>query len=67
MIAFMLASVSQYASPVQPRLWERYLTMVIDGLRPSREDTTPLLLPALCPREMEESIRAHSLRTSGRR
>jgi AcrR family transcriptional regulator len=67
MIAFMLASVSQYASPVQPRLWERYLTMIIDGLRPAREGTTPLPLPALCPREMEESIRAHSLRTSGRR
>jgi AcrR family transcriptional regulator len=67
MITFMLASVSQYASPVQPRLWERYLTMIIDGLRPSREGTTPLPLPALDPQEMEESIRAHSLRTSGRR
>jgi AcrR family transcriptional regulator len=67
MITFTLASVSQYASPVQPRLWERYLTMIIDGLRPSREGTTPLPLPALDPQEMEESIRAHSLRTSGRR
>lgn len=67
MILFMLASAAQYAGPVQPRLWERYLTMIIDGLRPSREGTTPLPRPALDAQEMEASIRAHSLRTSGRR
>ena len=66
-IAFMLASVSQYASPVQPQLWERYLAMIIDGLRPSREGTTPMPIPALCPQELEESIRSNSLRASSRR
>jgi hypothetical protein len=41
--------------------------MIIDGLRPSREDTTPMPIPALCPQELEESIRSNSLRASSRR
>jgi AcrR family transcriptional regulator len=67
MIAFMLASVSEYASPVQPRLWERYLAMIIDALRPAREGMTQLPVAALRPEEIEQSMRAHAHRSAGRR
>ena len=38
MIAFMLASLAEYAAAVTPDVWRRYLAMLIDGLRPSRAD-----------------------------
>src|ERR1700744_5142576 len=37
MIAFMLASIAEYAATVTPEVWRRYLVLVIDGLRPSRD------------------------------
>jgi AcrR family transcriptional regulator len=66
LIAFMLASAAEYAGPVRPDVWRRYLTLVIDGLRPSRDGTSKLPVPALTPQEMEESMRAHGQRTSAR-
>src|ERR1700733_1290143 len=42
MIAFMLASLAEYAAAVPPRVWRRYLAMLIDGLRPSRDGASPL-------------------------
>lgn len=59
LIAFMLASASEYAGAVRPDLWERYLALAVDCLRPSRDGTTPLPVPALSPEEMERCIRAH--------
>ena len=41
MIAFMLASLAEYAAAVTPDVWRRYLAMLIDGLRPSRADACP--------------------------
>ena len=46
MIAFMLASLAQYADPVTPGIWRRYLAILIDGLRPARDTPSPLPAPA---------------------
>jgi AcrR family transcriptional regulator len=46
MIAFMLASLAEYAAAVTPDVWRRYLAMIIDGLRPSRGDVSRLPVSA---------------------
>lgn len=58
MIAFMLASLAEYAAAVTPDVWRRYLAMLIDGLRPSRGDVSPLPAPAPTPREIADLMRA---------
>ncbi len=67
LIAFMLASAGEYAGPVQPDIWQRYLGLVIDGMRASRDGVSELPVPALSPEEIEESMRAHGQRSSARR
>jgi AcrR family transcriptional regulator len=62
MIVCMLATAAEYAGPVQPGLWRRYLALIIDGLRPARDGTSPLPLPALTPEQMEQVLRAHAAR-----
>ena len=46
MIAFMLASIAEYAASANPEVWRRYLTMIVDGLRPARAGVTELPVPA---------------------
>lgn len=65
-IAFMLAAAAEYTSPVQPDLWRRYLTLIIDSLRPSRDGVAELPAPALTPYEMEQAMRAHGQRAARR-
>jgi AcrR family transcriptional regulator len=65
LIAFMLASAAEYA--VQPEVWRRYLAMIIDGMRPSRDDVSELPVCALSPEEMEQSMRIHAGRPPARR
>ena len=46
--------------PVQrsaAELWRRYLTLILDGLRPGREGVTPLPVAAMLPEEMEKGMR----------
>jgi AcrR family transcriptional regulator len=57
-IGLMLSISGQYAREFRPDIWRRYLALVIDGLRPSREGIAPLPVPALEPAEMERLIRA---------
>ena len=40
-----------------PGIWRRYLTLILDGLRPGREGVTPLPVAAMAPEEMEMSMR----------
>jgi AcrR family transcriptional regulator len=54
MIAFMLASLAEYAAAVTPGVWRRYLAMLIDGLRPSRDGVSPLPEPAPTPAELAD-------------
>jgi AcrR family transcriptional regulator len=66
MIAYMLSSVAEYASPVQPEAWRRYLALIIDGMRASRGESA-LGVPALTPEEIEDCMRAHGQRPAARR
>jgi AcrR family transcriptional regulator len=66
MISFMLAAAAEYTSPAQPDIWRRYLALIIDGLRPSRDGVAALPVPALTPHEIEQVMRAHGQRTARR-
>jgi len=67
LIVFMLASVAEYAAAVRPDIWRRYLALLLDGLRPSREATSELPVPAPDPLEIEAVMRAHGHRPGPRR
>jgi AcrR family transcriptional regulator len=56
-ILFVLTEATQFARGVSPEIWRRYLTLVLDGLRPEREGVTPLPWPALLPDEFEMIMR----------
>ena len=67
LIAYLLAAAAEYAGPVQPDIWRRYLALIIDGMRASRDSASQLPVEALTPAEIERSMRAHGERSSGRR
>ena len=67
MIAFMLGWVAEYAAAVTPRVWRRYLAMLLDGLRPSRDDVAALPVPAPSADELAELMRPGGQRTAPRR
>jgi AcrR family transcriptional regulator len=56
-IVFLLAEATHLAQGASPEIWRRYLTLVLDGLRPGRDDIIPLPVAALLPEEMEKSMR----------
>jgi len=57
LIIFVLTEATVLARQASPEIWRRYLTLVLDGMRPAREGITPLPVPALLPGEMEKSMR----------
>ena len=67
LIAYMLASAAEYAATTRPEVWRRYLTMLIDGLRPARETVTELPVPPLTPDDLVVAMGAHSRRLAHRR
>lgn len=56
-IELMISAVADYTKPVQPAIWRRYLSLMLDGLRPA--GARPLPEPPLTPDEMVEVIRAN--------
>jgi AcrR family transcriptional regulator len=56
-IIFALTEAAQLAQAASPDIWRRYLTLILDGMRPGREGVTPLPVPALLPGEMQKSMR----------
>ena len=56
-IVFLLAEATHLAHGASPEIWRRYLTLILDGLRPGRDDITPLPVAALLPEEMEKGMR----------
>jgi AcrR family transcriptional regulator len=56
-IVFALTEAAQLAQAASPGIWRRYLTLILDGMRPSRADVTSLPVPALLPSEMEKGMR----------
>ena len=61
-LLFVLTEAAQFARQVSPEIWRRYLTLVLDGLRPEREGFTPLPVPALLPDELEMTMRQNAPR-----
>jgi AcrR family transcriptional regulator len=59
-IEFMITSAAGYAEHVKPEIWQRYLALITDALRPAREGTTPLPVDALRPDEMLVVMRSLS-------
>jgi hypothetical protein len=51
---------------VQPEVWRRYLTLIIDGMRAAR-GVSELPVPALTPDEIEQCMRASAQRLPTRR
>ena len=60
----MLGAVADFASDVEPQLWRRSLTLLLDGLRAQRPDTTPL---PVGPLGIEQADRAMAAWRPGRR
>jgi AcrR family transcriptional regulator len=58
LMEFMIGTAAEYAGGVRPGIWRRYLAILLDGLRPSREGTSPLPEEALSPAEMVTAMRA---------
>ena len=56
-IVFILTEAAQLAQAANPDIWRRYLTLILDGMRPQREGVTPLPVAAMLPEEMETSMR----------
>jgi len=56
LISLMLSNVVDFACPTDPELWRRYLVLVLDGLRTSRADPSPLPEPALDPTQLDEAM-----------
>src|SRR6266481_4396169 len=56
-IVFVLTEATQLSHAANPEMWRRYLTLILDGMRPAREGVTPLPVPAMLPEEMEKSMR----------
>jgi AcrR family transcriptional regulator len=57
-IEFMLTAAAEYGDHIQPGIWRRYLTIMLDGLRPQRDSVTPLPGPALTPDQMVQLMRS---------
>jgi AcrR family transcriptional regulator len=56
-IIFILTEAAHLAYAANPGIWRRYLTLILDGMQPGREDVTPLPVAAMRPDEMEKSMR----------
>ncbi|WP_102159099.1 TetR/AcrR family transcriptional regulator [Zhihengliuella halotolerans] len=56
LIQLMLGAVSQHAHDTAPDLWQRYLRLILDGLRPSSPETPPLAPDALTPTQFDQTM-----------
>jgi AcrR family transcriptional regulator len=55
MIAMMLGVVMDRSRHVEPELWRRYLSLLLDGLRP--QAATPLPVPALSAEQLNDVMK----------
>jgi AcrR family transcriptional regulator len=61
-IIFVLTEAAQFARQTSPGIWRRYLTLILDGLRPQRDGVTPLPVAALDPDEFANTMRQNAPR-----
>ena len=64
LVSLMVGAVADFASDVEPQLWRRSLTLLLDGLRARRTDTSPLTAG---PLGIEQADRAMAAWRPGRR
>jgi AcrR family transcriptional regulator len=64
-LMLMLAAAADYARPVRPDGWRRYLQLLLDGLAPSRDEPTALREPALTLNELQQAMQAGRARYRG--
>lgn len=55
-LCLMIGSVAENSAHVDPELWRRYLTIVLDGMRPRRNKTRPMPVNALTPEQVEVAL-----------
>jgi AcrR family transcriptional regulator len=58
LIAIMLGGVVDYTRDVQPDIWRRGLSLVVDGLRAGPGELTPLRPDPLTPDEVDQAMRS---------
>jgi AcrR family transcriptional regulator len=58
LLQVMLGTLSECTRDVEPEVWRRYLTLVLDGLRATRDGPTPLVHPALTPEQTQRTMSA---------
>jgi AcrR family transcriptional regulator len=66
-ILLMVTTAAEHARDVRPEVWRRYLTLILDGLRPVRSDVTALPVPALDAEELACAFITHGGRLATRR
>jgi hypothetical protein len=55
-INFMLGAAADLGGDVEPELWRRYVTLVMDGLRARRDGPTPLGQRSLLPSQLDDAM-----------
>ena len=58
LLQVMLGTLSECTRDVEPDVWRRYLTLVLDGLRSTRDAPTPLAHDALTPEQTQRTMSA---------
>jgi AcrR family transcriptional regulator len=66
-IEFMIAATAEYTRCVRPDVWRRYLALILDALRPARDDVTPLPEPELTPGEVVRTLNSNPVTQKHRR
>jgi AcrR family transcriptional regulator len=60
-LEFMIGATAEYAREVRPDLWRRYLTLMLDALRPARDSYTPLPVAELSVDELATAMQGNPL------
>ncbi|MFF3505362.1 TetR/AcrR family transcriptional regulator [Streptomyces sp. NPDC003247] len=55
LVQLMLGAIAQHTRDIAPDLWQRYLMLILDGLRHDRGHPTPLPHPALSGTEFDQT------------
>jgi AcrR family transcriptional regulator len=55
-IELMISSVAEYTRDVDPEVWRRYLTLLLDGLRATPRGPSPLPVQALSHEQTEQAL-----------
>ncbi len=58
LLQVMLGTLSECTRDVEPEVWRRYLKLVLDGLRSTRDEPTPLAHDALTPEQTQRTMSA---------